>query len=109
MLHTPRRPVYIDLVALQWLTEKGMRPPDALVPDGLLFRVGSLSGAPPLAPLRWKLDSMLDPTLPRDPAVERIAFTYVSMLEQRERYLASQGSLGDAKEAAELAERIGRR
>jgi Protein O-mannosyl-transferase TMEM260-like len=109
VLRTPRRTVYIDLVAIEQLVEKGMTLPNVLVPDGLLFRVSNPSDAATLAPLRWRLDSMLDPTLPHNPEVDRIALTYVSMLEARARYLRARGSLDEARQAADLAQRMDRR
>jgi hypothetical protein len=108
ILGTPGRPVYIDLAAMRQLAREGVRP-DGLVPDGLLFRAHGPFEAVTLAPFRWRLDSMLDSTLPHDPAVDRIAFTYVSMIEERARDLRSHGSLNAAREATDLARLLDRR
>jgi len=46
---------------------------------------------------------------PANPEVDRIALTYVSMLEARARYLRARGSLDEARQAADLAQRMDRR
>jgi hypothetical protein len=109
MLTTTGRAVYLDLDAVRQLAEKGVRPPAVLVPEGLLFRVSGPPGTAALAPARWRLGSMLDSTLPDDPAADQIALTYVSMLEERARYLSSHGLARDSREAADLARRLDRR